>query len=229
METINILKKYWYIPVALIVMSLIIGFFTGRATISNKKAKDTITIAESNTKLNELTNALNTKFWNQLADSSKVIQDLHEKRSADLKIKIKLESKIANDKVALARKDTTTSKKCLDALDEQEAVIFDMGLRAYNDSISLRECNFQKSVKDSIIAEKEKSFQKQLVITKTLEKALGNLSGPKLFTPFAVASYNNFNWVGAGIGVYINNIGVSAKYITDFKDKGFEISGYIKF
>ena len=57
-------------------------------------------------------------------------------------------------------------------------------------------------------------------ITKTIERT---------FTPFINVSYNSFGYVGAGGGIYIKNIGVGAQYITNFKDKGFEISGYIKF
>lgn len=232
------LLKYWWQLLIIAVVVLVIGFFVGRSTITNKPAKKVITQAQHDTEMNDLTNKLNTKFWNQLADSSEVIQDLHKKRSDDLKIKIKLESIIASDKVALARKDS--SKNCNDALDAQEEIIFDMGLQAYNDSIQLHECNFQKTIKDSTIAEKEKAFQNQLVITKNLTKELDNLSGPKTITPFINASWNSFGYVGAGGGVYYHNIGLGAKYMLDLnpsaslvplgrRHSGFEINLNVKF
>lgn len=49
------------------------------------------------------------------------------------------------------------------------------------------------------------------------------------FTPFATVSMNTFNYVGAGGGLFINDIGVSAKYLTNFEDKGAEIGLYYKF
>ena len=51
----------------------------------------------------------------------------------------------------------------------------------------------------------------------------------RIFTPFINASYNSFGYIGVGGGLYYKNIGVGAKYITDFKNKGLEISGHIKF
>jgi len=51
----------------------------------------------------------------------------------------------------------------------------------------------------------------------------------RLFTPFVVVSYNSLGFVGVGGGVFIKNVGVGAKYITDFEKKGFEVSGSVKF
>ena len=51
----------------------------------------------------------------------------------------------------------------------------------------------------------------------------------KIFTPFITASYNSFNYVGAGGGIYYHNIGLGAKYMTNFLQKGFEINANIKF
>jgi hypothetical protein len=51
----------------------------------------------------------------------------------------------------------------------------------------------------------------------------------RLITPFVGASWNSFGFVGAGGGVYYKNIGLGAKYITDFTKTGFEINGYVKF
>ncbi len=51
----------------------------------------------------------------------------------------------------------------------------------------------------------------------------------KVFTPFVSTSYNTFGYFGAGGGTYIKNIGVGAKYLTDFKDKGYEFELNYKF
>lgn len=51
----------------------------------------------------------------------------------------------------------------------------------------------------------------------------------KIFTPFLNASYNSFGYYGAGGGIYYHNIGVGAKYITNFSQQGFEVSANIKF
>lgn len=49
------------------------------------------------------------------------------------------------------------------------------------------------------------------------------------FTPFVTASMNTFNYIGAGGGLFINEIGVSAKYLTNFENKGAEIGLLYKF
>lgn len=223
-KIIEYLKKYWY---ALVLVGLVIGFFIGRATISNSEADVAITQAESDTRLNELKNRLDTYYLNRISDSSLVIQRLHEKVSLDLKVKIKLDSKIADDKVLLARKDS--NKNCNDALDAQGKVIFDMWLRAYNDSISLYQCNFQKGIKDSIIKSKEAAFQKQIIISKNLEKTLGKISAPPIVVPWLEVGYSSFGYVSAGGGIYYHNLGVGVMYETDFIKKGFSIGMNIKF
>jgi len=51
----------------------------------------------------------------------------------------------------------------------------------------------------------------------------------RIFTPFINVSYNSFGYIGVGGGLYYKNIGVGAKYITDFNNNGLELSGNIKF
>ncbi len=51
----------------------------------------------------------------------------------------------------------------------------------------------------------------------------------KVLTPFLSTSVNSFGYVGAGAGVYYNNLGFEAKYLTDFQEKGFELGLHIKF
>ena len=51
----------------------------------------------------------------------------------------------------------------------------------------------------------------------------------KVLTPFLSTSVNSFGYVGAGAGVYYNNLGLEAKYLTDFQSEGFEFGLHIKF
>ena len=45
----------------------------------------------------------------------------------------------------------------------------------------------------------------------------------KVFTPFLSVSANTLGYVGTGGGLYYNNLGFEAKYLTDFQKKGFEL------
>lgn len=51
----------------------------------------------------------------------------------------------------------------------------------------------------------------------------------RVLTPFVSGSYNSFGYWGGGAGIYYYDVGVSAKYITDFKNKGYEIGLNYKF
>jgi len=51
----------------------------------------------------------------------------------------------------------------------------------------------------------------------------------KVFTPFLSVSTNTFGYVGIGGGLYYNNLGFEAKYLTDFQEKGVELGLHIKF
>lgn len=41
--------------------------------------------------------------------------------------------------------------------------------------------------------------------------------------PFVLSSYNSLGYVSIGGGLIYRNIGISGKYVTDFKQKGFDI------
>ena len=51
----------------------------------------------------------------------------------------------------------------------------------------------------------------------------------RTIVPFISTSYNSFKFVEAGGGVFINNFGVEAKYVTDFSRNGFEVGIKYKF
>jgi len=51
----------------------------------------------------------------------------------------------------------------------------------------------------------------------------------RILTPFVSASYNSFGQFGAGAGIYYYDVGISAKYVTDLKQNGYEIGLDYKF
>lgn len=53
----------------------------------------------------------------------------------------------------------------------------------------------------------------------------------RIFTPFVTGSFNSINQGGAGVGFYIKNVGVGAKYVKDFSlgKEAYEGALYIKF
>lgn len=51
----------------------------------------------------------------------------------------------------------------------------------------------------------------------------------RIIEPFISTSYNSFKFVEAGGGVFINNFGIEAKYVTDFDRNGFEVGLKYKF
>lgn len=51
----------------------------------------------------------------------------------------------------------------------------------------------------------------------------------RIIEPFISTSYNSFKFVEAGGGVFINNFGIEAKYVTDFNRNGFEVGIKYKF
>lgn len=59
-------------------------------------------------------------------------------------------------------------------------------------------------------------------VTKQIQKE-------KLLIPFIGVDYNSFGYVGVGGGMYYHNVGIEGKFVTDFKDKGFEIGMKYKF
>jgi len=61
-------------------------------------------------------------------------------------------------------------------------------------------------------------IQKQTTITKT-----------RVLVPFISSSWNSFGIVGIGGGLYYHDVGLGAKYITDFTRQGYELGLNIKF
>jgi len=50
-----------------------------------------------------------------------------------------------------------------------------------------------------------------------------------VITPYLGVSWNSFGYYGAGGGIYYHDVGVGAKYMTDFKNTGYELNLNIKF
>ena len=61
-------------------------------------------------------------------------------------------------------------------------------------------------------------IQKQTTVTK-----------PRTLVPFLASSWNSFGVIGIGGGIYYHDVGLGAKYITDFSRQGYELGFNIKF
>jgi len=213
---IEIIKKYWYIPIII----LMIGFFVGRSSTK----KDTHT-EQLQSALIVQANELNTKYTNQLIDSSKVIRSLNNKLSNAIRPIIIHHEAEADSSVQVALNDTNTTEKCKDAIGRQGLVIYELKTKSVYDSLQLKECDNQNLLKDGLIVDKDKTISDQQIVYNSLISKTND----KLITPFITASYNSFGYIGVGGGIYYKNIGVGVKCITDFSKNGLEITGNIKF
>ena len=164
----NFLSRTWWVIIPILLIVAIIS--VPRCTSNN--AERTFTTAEKETALNELRYDLKKQFNKQLLDSSKVIQSYHKKISDGLKPVIIIKTAKAKQSVDIARKDTNTTTIANTAINDQESLIFDLSLKAYNDSIQLSECNEQNVIKDTMLVQSDQTFKDQLRINSDLSKAV---------------------------------------------------------
>lgn len=162
----NFISRTWWV---IIPMLLIIAIISAPHCTSTN-ADRTFTKSEKETALNELKYNLDRKYTKQLLDSSKVIQAYHKKISDGLKPVIVYKTIKAKQSVEVARKDTNTTVLANTAINDQESLIFDLALKAYNDSIQLIECEKQNVVKDTMLVQSDLAFKEQLRINKDLSK-----------------------------------------------------------
>ena len=162
----NILSRTWWVIIPILLIVVIIS--VPRCTSNN--AERTFTKAEKETALNELRYDLNKQYNKQLLDSSKVIQAYHKKISDGLKPVIIIKTAKAKQSVEVARKDTNTTAVANTAINDQESLIFDLALKAYNDSVQLAECEEQNVVKDTMLVQSDLAFKEQLRINNDLSK-----------------------------------------------------------
>lgn len=163
----NFISRTWWVIIPILLIVAIIS--VPRCT--SNSAERTFTKAEKETALNELKYNLDKKYGKQLLDSSKVIQAYHKRISDGLKPVIVYKTLKAKQSVGVARKDTNTTVIANTAINDQEALIFDLALKAYNDSIQLAECNKQNIIKDTMLVQSDQSYQEQLRINNDLSKA----------------------------------------------------------
>lgn len=141
-------------------------------TCQQKKVENTITKSELQMALNIQKRELDGKYMSQLIDSSKVIQSYHKKISDGLKPRIVYKEKIVKILVDSIRKDSVSSKLCIETVNKQDELIFDLETKEYHDSIQLAECGYQNTLKDSLIYNKDTSFDEQVRINLELQKAV---------------------------------------------------------
>ena len=162
----NFISRTWWVIIPILLLVAVIS--TPHCTSNN--AERTFTKAEKETALNELKYNLDRKYGKQLLDSSKVIQAYHKKISDGLKPVIVYKTIKAKQSVEVARKDTNTTAVANTAINDQESLIFDLALKAYNDSVQLAECEEQNVVKDTMLVQSDLAFKEQLRINNALSK-----------------------------------------------------------
>ena len=162
----NFIYRTWWVIIPILLIVTIVS--VPRCT--SNTAERTFTKAEKETALNELKYNLDKKYLKQLLDSSKVIQAYHKKISDGLKPIIITKTIKAKQSVEAARKDTNTTVIANTAIDDQESLIFDLSLKAYNDSIQLIECNKQNVIKDTLLVQSDQAFKEQVRINQDLSK-----------------------------------------------------------
>jgi len=106
---------------------------------------------------------ISNKYLQQLADSSEVIQEQQKLISDGLKPIVVYKTLKAKISVAAARADTNTTPIANTAIDDQETLIFDLGLKSYSDSIQLAECTRRQIIKDSIMSETRRAFNTEVL------------------------------------------------------------------
>ena len=188
---IEIIKKYWYIP----VIALVIGFFIGRG---NTTTKEVIKYVKGET----IHDSIPTPYPVNVIVPSKPVLPM----TPDTVIIDSIEyhfMKVDTAKIISEYINRKTYKPIL--FDDKENGKLSLGLVVQYNKL------------DSIGYEFTQ-IHKETTITKE-----------RIFTPFINASYNSFGYIGVGGGLYYHNIGIGAKYITDFNNSGLEISGHIKF
>lgn len=162
----NFISRNWWASIPILVIVVIIAV----PHCKSNNAERTFTKAEKETALNELRYNLDKKYGNQLLDSSKAIQAYHKKISDGLKPVIIIKTAKVKQSVEVARKDTNTTVISNTAINDQESLIFDLALKAYNDSVQLAECEKQNVVKDTMLVQSDLAFKEQLRISKDLSK-----------------------------------------------------------
>ena len=140
------------------------------STCTEKKAEKLYNETELNTAVNEKERAVSTKYLQQLADLSVVIQEKNKLISDGLKPVIKWKTVKAKQAVEVALKDTNTTDAANTAINQQEELIFDLETKAYYDSIQLFECNKRHIVKDSIAKEIMRAYNVETEINQQLQK-----------------------------------------------------------
>lgn len=91
------------------------------------------------------------------------------------------------------------------------------------DNDTLGKLDLKSMVQYNLLQSQDYTFTPiQKVITKERKRTV---------TPFVMGSYSSLNQAAAGVGIYIKNVGIGAKYVKDLNTQktGYEGGIYIKF
>jgi flagellar basal body-associated protein FliL len=165
------LLKYWKDA----LIGLLILFIAVSGIISNctgKAIEKTFTQANVDSQLNKQGTDLKEKYLTANGETLNALQVAEKKISDGLKPRIIIKSAKAEKLVEKARKDTNTTALCDSALNAQETLIFDIGLKAHSDSLQLNLCERQSLIKDSLNTVFKNAYSGEMKINTDLNTAL---------------------------------------------------------
>ena len=200
--------KYW--PLVAIIAALIIGFFVGRAN-QKEIVKTSIEYLPGKT-------IYDTIFLSRPYEVIKPVFYPSDKTVEKIILPSKKDTVWRNNNIYISEKvDTSKIIEEFATINKYKQVLFN------NDSLG------KFTLGTDVQYNKLKNVYYEY---KPIYKEVTNYVQKKnTFTPFVGASYNTFNQVGAGAGVFIKNFGVEYKYLHDLnlKTSGHEAGIKIKF
>lgn len=151
------------------IIVLVVSLAIDRCSSSSQTV---LTQNEVSAKLVKQKYELEKRYQIMLIDSSKVIQAYAKRISDGLKPKIRWKTRYAQQAVAAARADTATTALCDSAINAQESLIFDLGLKAIQDSTQLAESERQSAIKATMLLKSDSTINDITRINENLANQL---------------------------------------------------------
>jgi hypothetical protein len=193
------LQKNWKWVLATVIALLAIGFFAGRATVVMKTV--TKTVPEKK--------VTDTIYFEQLSPDHSVIPEspvLPMKKDSSLK-----------------KEGNMVIKYVFLKVDTPKIIADYVKRNSYKKTLFNNE-----NGKMTIDATVQYNLLQQLDYSFTPIQKQTTIEEMRIFTPFVTGSVSSFG-IGIGGGIYYYNVGISAKYLTNFKNTGYEIGLNVKF
>jgi len=167
----NFIKTNWknILIIALILFVAIGGYVT---KCTSNQVDNIVTQSILDTQLSKQKKDLTVKFLSENDSIKNELQEAQKKISDGLKPKIVIQYKTVEKLVEAVRKDTATTELCDSAINAQESLIFDLGLKSNSDSIQLKLCSERIIIKDSIVKSISVAYSEQVLINSNLNGAV---------------------------------------------------------